>query len=84
MLEPLKSPTVVSYIFNISSCNCNQSVLLFNKVLHWMQQVIIREILVPPMTHNQTLYNIPEKTSRVVSPFGKFATREDNLLYSIA
>ena len=31
------TPTVASYNFNISSCNCSESVLLLNRDLHWMQ-----------------------------------------------
>ena len=28
------TPTLASYNFNISNCNCSQSILLLNKVLH--------------------------------------------------
>ena len=41
------TPTVASYSLNISSCNCSESVLLLIRVLYWMQQVNIREILWP-------------------------------------
>ena len=58
MLESFITSMVTSYNFNISSCNCSANVLLlFNRVLHWMQQVNVKEILwlnqVPPMTHNK-------------------------------
>ena len=52
----LQHPLVASYNFNVSIYNCSESVLLLNRVLHWMQQVNIRKILrscqVPPTTHN--------------------------------
>ena len=47
MLEPFIISMVGSYNFNVSSCNCSESVLLLNGVLQWMQQVNIREIYVP-------------------------------------
>ena len=54
-----------SYNFKISISNCTESVMLLNRVLHWMQQVNIREILwshqVPPTTHiNRTFTQHPK------------------------
>ena len=41
MLEPFIKHTVGSYNFDVSSCNCSESVLLLNRVLHWMQQLML-------------------------------------------
>ena len=78
MLEPFITPTVATYNFKISGCNCSKSVLLLNRVLHWMQQVNIREILqshqVLPMIHSRTLYSIPEiifTSCESIREFGK-------------
>ena len=79
MLEPFITPTVASYNFNISSCNCSESVLLLNRALHWMQQINNNQrnpMAVPSSTSDPYLNCIhtasQNKFSRVVSPFGKF------------
>ena len=91
MLEPFITPTVATYNFNISSCNCSESVLLLYRALHWMQQINNREILwlcqVPSATHIWTVYiqhyriNYPELWVHLGNS-GKLAPRESNLLYS--
>ena len=68
MLEPfIITPMVTSYNFSIS--NCSESVLLFNKSLHWMQQVNLEKYYTRAnVMHNGDLHLNFIQHSRMIFP----------------